>query len=99
MGDIPFRKARINSQLLSYTQNLETVKTNLFNCNSVEQRDYINRRGEHQLFLEFNFPNGKKTLSIHPTEDVKELLNHFLNNTGIFNNQESPLALTSRESK
>lgn len=99
MEDLPIRRPRINGQLLSYSQNLEAVKTNLFSCNSVEQRDYINRKGERQVFLEFNFPNGKKTLSIHPTDEVKELLNSFLNNTGIFSNEEPQIAVRLQQSK
>ena len=78
------RTARINSQRFSYQQTFGNFKTNLFNCNGIEQREYINQKGEHKIFVKFNFANGSKSLSIDPTDEVETLLVDFMNNTGEF---------------
>lgn len=85
------RLARINSQRFTHVQNMETLKTNLFNCNSIEQREFINKKGEHKLYVLFHFANGVIPLSIDPTDEVRTLVNDFMQNTGVFANQsEAP---------
>ncbi|TCO20762.1 hypothetical protein EV200_108203 [Pedobacter psychrotolerans] len=79
-----YRNSRANKLLLSYEQSFNALKNNLINCNKVEQREYINRRGESQFYLEFEFPNGKVTQSVESTQEVRQLLNDFLHAEGVF---------------
>jgi hypothetical protein len=78
------RNARVNSQRFTYEHTLKSFKNNLFNCNSIEQREYINDKGEHKIWVQFNFANGSRSLPIDPTDEVMNLIDDFMSNTGEF---------------
>lgn len=79
-----YTNSRANQLLLTHEQSLSSLKASLLKCNKVSQREYINRRGEKQFYLEFEFPNGNITQSITPTQEVVQLLTDFLQSEGMF---------------
>lgn len=82
------RKARLNARRLSYSHSLKSLTTNLLACSTVEHREYINKYGQHQVYLVFQFGNSSSSMSIEPTDEVKGLLSDFRDNTGLFSNAE-----------
>ena len=93
------RNARVNAQRFSYEQTFKTFKNNLFSCNSIEQREYINDKGEHKVWVQFNFANGVRSLPIDPTDEVIGLLDDFMNNTGEFKLQTEATIALRKETK
>jgi hypothetical protein len=87
MPNLNPRVARVNQQRFSHEVNLQTLKSNLFNCVGVQHRAYINKQNQEKIFVEFQFANGTTSLSIDPTDDVETLLFDFMNNTGEFTPQ------------
>lgn len=91
------REARINQQRFSYTQNLDTLQTALFNCVKVEHREYISKTGEHKIYVQCHFANGSQQVTIDYTAEVTGLLNDFMHNTGVFSSDNNAPAISRKD--